>query len=310
MLWKGKNYFSYLEMLPGSQFILPMAQDYGNVYYVDSVNGSNSNSGKSWAKAFLTIAYAVSVVSAGDTIVLIGTTFSEAVTCTKAGIRFMGAGTGPVMTTWTAPTVAGSFCLKLSGANCSIENIKFRPVIYTTSGIPAAIRLTTGANYTKIKNCRFQGQPGSIAAIYADAAVDNVQILDNEFLYLNNVTTSPYGCGIYGTTTCASWIIRRNTFNSCRAAIIIAAHCFIIADNIIKYYGLRADNTYNTVLAMGIDLSAGYGCNTIANNQLGGAYSNSLYVKAATGDEWAGNWTLSTTGTITNGAGMTLTATA
>jgi hypothetical protein len=282
---------------------------FGKTWYANSVTGSNSNNGQDPLAAFSTIVYALTKMAAGDTLVISGS-FSEAATCSLAGIKFIGAGTGPVMATWTAPTVAASFCLKISGANCLVENIKFRPVIYATSGIPSGIRLTTGANYTKIVGCRFQGQAGSIAAIYADAAVDNVQILDNEFLYMNNVTTSPYGVGIYGTSTYASWIIRGNTFNSCRAAIILGGHCCIIDHNIIKYYGLRADNTYNTVLAMGIDLSAGYGCNTICDNQLGGAYSNALYLKSAAGDEWAGNWTLSVTATITNAAGMTLTATA
>ena len=287
------------------------ANPFGKTWYVDSTNGVDTNNGHDPYTPLLTIAAAVAAASAGDTIVLIGTGFSESVTCTLAGVKFVGAGTGPVMATWTAPTVAGSFCLKLSGANCLVENIKFKPVIYTGSLIPSAIRLTTGANYTKIIGCRFQGQAGSIAAIYADAAVDNVQILDNEFLYMNNVTTAPYGCGIYGASiNMGAWRIFNNTFHSCRAAIIASLRNSIIRNNVIAYYGLRADNTYNTVLAMGIDLSAGSGCNVICGNNLGGAYSNSLYLKSATGDEWAGNWTLSTTGTITNGAGMTLTATA
>ena len=361
------------------------ASPFGFTWYVNSSTGIDSAAnGKDPTAPFLTIAYAITKAAAGDTIAIQGA-FTEAAACTLAGIRFIGVGYGPVMATWTG--FSDGYALKLSGANCSVENIKFKPSVYNASPLlctlvnktgiiaaspvalgigsntptvatagtftltlpagvsaalsglsvspstategvtvittsttgtltiavtclPSAIRLTTGANYTKIKGCRFQGQATSQAAIYADAAVDNVQILDNEFLYMNNVTTSPYGCGIYGVSTSASWIIRGNTFNSCRAAIILGAHCAIIADNIIKYYGLRADNTYNTVLAMGIDLSSGYGCNTITNNQLGGAYSNSLYLKAATGDEWAGNWTLSTTGTITNGQGMTLTATA
>ena len=199
----------------------------------------------------------------------------------------------------------------LGSAGGKVQNIKFKPVIYTGSLIPSAIRLTTGANYTQIIGCRFQGQASSITAIYADAAVDNVLVKDNEFLYLNNVTTTPYGCAIDGANVnwapCAS---STATFHSCRAAIIASLRDGIIKGNVIAYYGLRADNTYNTVLAMGIDLSAGSGCNVICGNHLGGAYSNSLYLKSATGDEWAGNWTLSTTATITNGAGMTLTATA
>ena len=358
---------------------------FGKTWYADSTNGSNSNNGQDPLAAFLTPTYALTKMSAGDTLVLTGTGFSEYANCTLAGIKFIGAGTGPVMATWTGQS--DGYALRISGANCLVENIKFKPSVYTTSPLlctlvngtgviaaspvalgigsntptvatagtftltlpagisaalsglsvspstatagvtvittsttgtltialtclPSAIRLTTGANYTIVKGCRFQGQATSQAAIYVDAAVDNVQILDNEFLYMNNVTTAPYGVCIYGTSNMTSWLIRNNTVNSCRAAFIMNARACIIADNIIKYYGLRADNTWNTVLAMGIDLSAGAGCNTITNNQLGGAYSNSLYLKGGSGDEWAGNWTLSTTGTITNGAGMTLTATA
>lgn len=44
----------------------------GTTYYVDSVNGVNTRLGKSWRKAFLTMARAFEVVDSGDTIVFSG----------------------------------------------------------------------------------------------------------------------------------------------------------------------------------------------------------------------------------------------
>ena len=66
----------------------------GTTYFVDSVSGLDGNGGKSWARAKKTIASAVTACAAGDTIYLKGT-FSEAVTCSKAGVSFIGVGTNP-----------------------------------------------------------------------------------------------------------------------------------------------------------------------------------------------------------------------
>jgi hypothetical protein len=48
---------------------------------------------------------------------------------------------------------------------------------------------------------------------------------------------------------------------------------------------------------MGIDLSGtSSGCNMVTENQLGGAYSATLYVVGASGVQWAGNFNVLTGG--------------
>ena len=74
----------------GQSALLP-----GSIYHVDSVNGSDSNSGTSWSSPKLTITAAVAVAVAGDVILIKGS-FTEAVTVAVAnkGISIIGAGTG------------------------------------------------------------------------------------------------------------------------------------------------------------------------------------------------------------------------
>lgn len=285
----------------------------GTLRFVDGTSGLDTNTGANWDNAFLTIAAAVAASSAGDTIYIKGTAFNESVTCSLAGVKFIGIGTGPYQATWTAPTVSGGStgCLIITGAGVLVENIKFRPVAYLASGVPSGIKLAAGCDYAIIRNCRFQGKTSSYKAIYASAGSSNVHIEGCEFIYMNTATT---GAGIESAAAaaCSGWIIQDCIFNSCVTGIEIEARGCLIKDNTFFVNGLAADNTFGSaVMTMGIDLTGtDTGANKICGNHLGGAYSNSLYLKGGTGDEWEGNWTRSTTATITNGAGYTLTATA
>jgi hypothetical protein len=206
-----------------------------------------------------------------------------------AGVSFLGVGTGPVMATWTAPTVAGSFCLKLAAANCLVQNIKFQPVIFTTSGIPSAIRLTTGANYPVIIGCRFQGQALSYKSIYADAALSNVVIANNEFIYMNTLT---YGCAIYSASLAGAWGILNNDFNSCVADIAIIARFCTLQGNVHHISGLTAAGAIAAaVTGQAINLSgANSGGNTMTGCTLGGTYNLATYRPGAVYDTWMGNY--------------------
>jgi hypothetical protein len=276
----------------------------GTAYFVDSTNGVNAHDGLSWATAKLTIANAVATCAAGDTIFIKGTGFSEAVTCSKAGVRFIGVGTGPAQATWTAPTVADSFCLKLTANYCLVENIKIKPVIYVTSGVPSGIYLS-GANYTFIKNNRFQGQVGSYVAIYSPVCdSDNVQILNNEFLYMNTAT---YGAAIQGVEagglSYSGWHIENNYFNSCTIDIDICGRACVLRGNVHPIGGITAAGAVNAaVTGLAIDLSGtSSGGNTVTGCSLAGAYTSTLYKGGAAGDNWAGNYAAITTTYCPNG---------
>jgi hypothetical protein len=264
-----------------------LVTNHGSVWYVNSAV-TRSGNGKNWGRAFKTITEAVGVASAGDTIVCKGS-FNEAVECSKAGISFVGGGTGPSQAVWTAPTVADSFCLKLSAEACIVTGFRFRPVIYTTSGVPSGICLS-GADYSRIIGNRFQGQPGSYVAIYSpECDSDNVEILDNEFIYMN---TAEHGAAILGVgASYSAWKIRRNSFNSCVTAIKLTGRVVEITDNIFHEHGLSAGGAIEAVMTLGIDLSdTGGGGNYVARNFLGGTYDTRLYVEGASGDAWGQNY--------------------
>jgi hypothetical protein len=272
----------------------------GSVWFADSTI-SASGAGQSWATAFKTITEAVAAASAGDTIMIRGS-FTEAVTCSLAGVRFIGAGTCPKEAQWTA--AADAKCLTLSAAYCLVENIYFSVPAYT-AGTPAAIVLGA-APWTIIRKCRFQGKATSRDCIYsATAGVnDNTHIEDCEFYYLNTLT---YGRAIRGVDSGGSaysgWQILRNVFHSCVTVIDLPARCCVIADNILMVAGNKADSTLGTVMTLGIGLDGtGSGCNQVTRNVLGGTYNATLYkVGDATGaaDNWAGNYSadMTTTGT-------------
>jgi len=266
----------------------------GDVWYADSVNGNDNYSGKNWDVATATIAAAYALCSAGDTIALFGS-FSENVVCAKAGVTFIGMGTGYGQARWTG--AADTIALSITAAYVSVYNIRFSVPAYD-SGLPSAIQLGS-ADYAKIIGNRFQGKAASWNAIYSPVAnSDNVEIIGNEFLYMNTVT---YGCGILGVEASGAgysgWKIIKNTFHSCVIAVDILARGCTVYGNTIAEYGVAATGAIGAVLAMGIDLSGtDSGANMVWGNQLGGTYSATLYVVGASGDQWAGNYNVLTGG--------------
>ena len=262
----------------------------GKVWYVDSANGSATGNGKSWSTAFNTIALGYAAANAGDTILMRGS-FTEAVVCAKAGLKFVGVGTNPKECQWTGATDAT--CLTISANYVQVKNIYFRPPA-RSSGTPAAIKISA-AQWTQIRGCRFQGRTGSYYAIYsATCDSDNTHIVDNEFFYMNTLT---YGAAILGVEAggmaYSGWVIENNIFHSCVTAININGRCCIVRNNIFMEYGNKADSTLGAVMTLGIDLSgsASGGCNSVYQNQLGGTYDATLYkVGAGGGDQWAGNF--------------------
>jgi hypothetical protein len=299
LFWKGIHKFDHLEISSGGVLAGPFVQEHGEVYYVDSANGSNSNNGRSPNKPFLTIAKAVAAADPGDSLVLRGS-FSEAVVVAAGlgGLRIIGNGTGPDQAIWTA--AADEVCLTLNAADCLVGNLKFRPPAYG-AGAPAAI-LLGGANYARIRGNRFQGKAGSYAAIYSPVCdSDNVEVDDNEFIYLNNITGVD-GSAILGVENGGlsynAWKIRRNIFNSCIEGVNINGRVCLLEGNHFMVNGIKADGTAGAVAGSHgskkmIDLSgtSSYG-NLVHGNFLGGAYNSTLYAVGASGDDWAGNFNI------------------
>jgi len=267
----------------------------GSVWYADSTVSATGD-GTTWDTAFLTITEAVAAASAGDIVAIKGS-FSEAVTCSLAGVRFIGVGTGPAEATWTNVSATNSttdgWCLKIGANGVWVENIKFRPPAYVSAGIPTAINLSTSSDYAEIHNCRFQGRAGSWNAIYGAAPVGNVTIEGCEFLYMN---TASHGKAIYmpavAGSACSAWQIKRNIFNSCIVDIDIDGRSCLLEENVHFIVGLAADGTFaSAVTVQAIDLSGtDTGANVMTKCTLGGTYNLATYKPGATGDVWMGNY--------------------
>jgi len=262
----------------------------GTTWYADS-NVTASGDGKDWTNAWKTIAEAVTAASAGDTILMFGS-FNEAVTCAKASITFQGAGNNPKDCQWTAPTVAASFCLTPTANYIRTDNIYFRPVVYTTSGVPSAIRLN-GSNWFHCTNCRFQGRGGSYAAIYSPVCnSDNVHILNCEFWYMNTATNGICISGVEaGGLSYSGWVIERCEFMSSLQGIDINGRACVIRDCMFSEYGINPAGAVAQLMTTGIDLSGtSSGGNMVYGNWFPGDYSTARYVAGASGDSWVGNY--------------------
>ena len=271
-------------LISNSDIVLPGAN-----YCVDSVNGNDGNTGLSWGAPFLTISHAISNAVAGDKILIKGS-FSEAVTVSLAGVALIGVGTGPKMAQWTSATDTKT--LTISANYVAVQNIYFKPPVYTADRATCSIKLS-GANYAKILGNRFQGQTGSQIAIHSPVCdSDNVEIMGNDFLYMN---TDTYGAAILGVEagglSYSGWKICDNRFNSCVIAINVGSRAALITGNTVQEYGVNAAGTVAAVMTLGIDLSGtSSGANSVWANQLGGTYNATLYKVGASGDTWGGNF--------------------
>jgi hypothetical protein len=228
------------------------------------------------------------VAEAGDTILCEGS-FSEAVTVAVAGLRIIGVGPATQRAIWTGD--ADAVCLTINAVEGGlVEGFRFRPPAYS-SGTPAAISLVTGANYTIVRNCRFQGKTGSYYGIKTTGACDNVQILDNEFKYLNNVTTVN-GTAVFGTGDCSGWVIKGNRFDSNIIDVHVQLRHSFVLDNVFLGGGLAAAGTSSATLTTKVlDISgAATGFNVVTGNYIGCLYhADGDLLAPGTSDQWSGN---------------------
>ncbi len=283
----------------------------GTHWYCDSTV-STSGDGKSWTSAFKTITEAVTAASAGDYIHLWGS-FAESVTCAKAGLRFVGEGTGPRQVLWAPVAGNDKVNLAITAAYVEVANVYFSPGPKSAS-YSACITLAN-ANHARITGNRFQGSTGSYYAIYSAACnSDNVHVTGNEFRYFNTAT---YGAAILGVNAggfqYSGWHITGNTFNSCVTAIKLSCKAAVITGNVVQKGGVTADGATNAaVMALGIDLqgddATNSGGNTVSENVLDGAYTTDLYRAGATGDCWYGNRCAITTTTAPYGLSVAVPA--
>lgn len=128
-----------------------------NVYFVDSVNGSNGNDGLSWDSALAGIDAAVGKCTAnnGDFIFVApghneGITTAGAIDLDVAGITVIGLGTGSLKPTIDFDNTAAS--VVIGADNVRIENIRFRT---SANAVAVGLDIEDGADYAQVINCEF-----------------------------------------------------------------------------------------------------------------------------------------------------------
>lgn len=182
---------------------------FGNIWYVSSVNGSDSNVGNSPATAFATLNQARSQATAnnGDVIFLLpGHTETivgaAGVLISKAGLTIIGIGNGTLRPTFSFTTAAAA-SFDITAANTTIQNCIFSCainaqtamsnvsasdvsffdcdfVLATATGVSTILGILTAAtaNRLKVIRCRFTGTAAqttaTTAAIQHEAGVDYV----------------------------------------------------------------------------------------------------------------------------------------
>jgi len=130
----------------------------GDLHYVDSSNAAADDSagyGESKSRPFATLAYAVSVASGGDIVVLLeghSEQFATELDITQA-LTIVAAGETDGVPTVTLNNLAASgYMLRLSASGCELRNIRFvqHP---SASGIP---HVNIAASGCRIIGCRFE----------------------------------------------------------------------------------------------------------------------------------------------------------
>jgi hypothetical protein len=192
--WRGRSVYLKPPTIPG------------NVFYVDNTNGSNSNSGRDWQRAFSTLNYAISKCTdaLGDLILVApyhtetiddagtasGTTTDELV-LDKTHVTIRGLGSGmcrPTFTLGSADTTA-AMVVTAGTTHCVIDNLRF---VSGIEDLGDAITLTATSDHTTIMNCDFQDGGAALemlTAISIAANCDDVKIINCNFR-----TTTGGGC--------------------------------------------------------------------------------------------------------------------
>jgi len=251
---------------------------FGNTWFVDNSQSASGDGTGIGNKAVLTIAEAVTLASAGDTIYVrgTGTDYDESVTLSKARVSLIGTG-GWMQCGWNAD--ADATCLKITAVGCRVSGFLFRPDGATT-GIAINISEVTADDVdgTVIDNNIFKSTGTTAAyAIFANGCPAYVKVYNNHFTWINTgigATSAP-------NTSATGWEVVDNYFSrECVNGIYMPFRRTVIKGNAFECTTIAVDT---------VGYSATNGdYNNVYMNQLSGTYATTC--EAQTNDSWAGNW--------------------
>lgn len=248
----------------------------GKTYYVDALNGSDSNAGRSWAKPFKTMARAFALIQSGDTIMFIGKIREQLetpeqvfdVTIIGAGNRPRHADAAPVpvggssASTWTTPA-SGATTAPL--VKVLQQGWRFINILFAGPTDHACINLyrdngsgddERDASHAEIINCRFaSGQDG----ILDTGGCYGVLLQGNTF---NAMTGYAVKSGSTVGAGHINWLIKDNRTTGCANGMLLSAITCAVKGNFFDDGG-----TPNTTTVLNMTGSAGAsGNNFIVDN--------------------------------------------
>lgn len=239
-------------------------------YYVDSDSGVDTNSGRSWGRAKLTIAAVVNLLVAdGDTVYIRGVTaFSEAVT-SKDGIdnvKIIGVSGSKRGPQW-ASDATGTPALKIDGEkNWEIYNMRFQA--FTASTV-ACLHVIDGRGLI-VDNCYFHGGGNAHSAICLDGSAPQSVIRNSHFMEFYTISHgnsgNNYEATIWGTNYTQSAVhvdlINNNFVDNVDHVKLQAVGCRIIDNTFTKASLLQDATIVLDLLCSG----SSHGGNTVSGN--------------------------------------------
>jgi len=169
----------------------------GTAIYVDSADGSDSNSGVSRIQPKQTLAAGITAASSGDYVILLSG-FSQTLTAVQlvtAGITIVAEGTSGGQPTATLKmNSASAHLLDITGGNVELRNIKF--VTNTQANASAAVRVgdSSAATACLIKGCRFEGSVTDTGSLLEIKNADRLVVEDTTVVMSG--TAASLGVGI------------------------------------------------------------------------------------------------------------------
>ncbi len=285
----------------------------GNVYYVDSTNGSDNNNGASWATAFATIQKAFDSVTTlanrgrhkiyvapggytEDLITPLNTVspFGSLIAVNPTPDRSFGA-------TWITASTAATPCLTIRARGWFIYGFEFDALADAGCVLLDGATANSSAQGTQIQSCLFVGQNQGLYGIdVTKNGAPYTHIRDCHFSGFTSGSTAGdcIRCSSSATDQPRFWLIRDCSFVDSDNLINMNPRGF--KESQIRdcaFYATGANQSPAQILNNG----GGNGCLIGPNNFLGGDYDEGSGYKAGSNENWRGNWYQDMVGTVSGG---------
>jgi hypothetical protein len=255
--------------------IQSISNNFGTHYYVDGWNGLDSNDGKSWARAFLTMEYAFTKITSGDTIHLTGKiteqivaplgVFDITITGNSPGHPRQSTNNGAqagYSAYWLYDVDNTVALLTLREQGWRIENICFQAPASTATTAAAILMVRAETttypdpSHVIIKDCYFAGGGN---AVIDSGGVGFVTLENNTFYAQTGFSVQNIaGAGIAAPLM---WVIKGNRFLGMTNGIYSAFSHAVITENVFTDGG-----TPNTTVVLNTAALGGGGNNFIIRN--------------------------------------------